>query len=120
VLGGVGMMLAGAVVYGAAHVGHSGDLNSYDVDVSSWNSQNDFYQMDPNFFPNPGPYPTQPEEPRGAYKVAAGLAIAGVAYLIYSMAKTPKGKPQAPARSERRFTSTEYVEASGCGLVPAG
>lgn len=120
VLGSVGLMLAGAAVYGAARAGYANDMDSYDFDVGTWNSRNDFYQMDPSFFPNPGPYPTQPEEPRGTYKVAAGIAVAGVAYLIYSLTKTPRGTPQAPARTERRFTSTEYVEGSGCGLVPAG
>lgn len=114
VAGGIGLVLAGAVVYGTARLVHASDMDGYDIDVHTWNDQNGLYQMNPGFFPNPGPYPTAPGEPRGAYMAAAGVAIAGAAYLVYALASKPRGAPKPPAQGERRYTTTEYVEATGC------
>jgi len=58
--------------------------------------------------------------PRKHPRRAAGIAITGAAYLVYTMIKEPKGTPQPPSETSRRYTETEYVEATGCGLVPAG
>lgn len=109
VTGAVVLGLVGLSVYGAAR-------SSYNFDVDSWQSKNEFYQRDPNFFPHPGAYPS---EPTGTYAFAGGLALGGAALLVYSFAMLPKGPPPAPTRGERRWTETQYVPATGCGLVPA-
>ena len=116
VAAGVGVALAGGMVYGVGRASHARAMSDYDWDVRSWNSANDFHQIDPSFFPKPGRYPTRPDEPVGTYKVAAGIAITGAAYMLYSLLASPRGTPPAPTRGAQRFTRTEYVDATGCAL----
>lgn len=53
----------------------------------------------------------------GGYMTGYGLTLGGAGWLIYSYAALPGNKP-APRHEERRYAATEFVESSGCGLVP--
>jgi hypothetical protein len=68
--------------------------------------------MDPSFF-------SKPSTPTGAYIVGGGMMVGAAAWLIYSFSSLPKGPSPAMEESQRSFTETTYVEATGCGLVPA-
>ncbi len=116
VVGGLGIVLAGAAVYGAGRAGHASAMADYEWDVRRWKSDNDFHQIDPSFFPHPGPYPMQPVESGGVTKLAAGIAITGAAYLVVALLSSPRGTPAPPTRGEQRYTRTEYVEATGCAI----
>lgn len=50
------------------------------------------------------------------YAVGGGLVVVGGAWLGYSLLQLPKGPPPTPPRSEKRWTKTSFVEATGCGL----
>ncbi|MDB4956223.1 MAG: hypothetical protein JWO36_3792 [Myxococcales bacterium] len=77
-----------------------------------YNNDLDFYNRDPSFFP-------MPSQPTGAY-VAGGVMIAGgLGWLAYSLLGLPKEAPPPVQTQQRQWTETQYVEASGCGLVPS-
>jgi len=79
---------------------------------AKYNSDQSFYQMDPNFF-------AAPSTPVGAYAVGGGMIAGGAGWLIYSLTQLPKGGRPAVEHQRKNWTETTYVEASGCGLVPA-
>ena len=108
VVGSIVLGVVGLSTYGAAAAHYSFEKDNYDSDLS-------FYQMDPSFFPKP----TEPSAPTGAYVVAGGMMVGAAAWLIYSYTQLPKGEAPAPSRGQRHWTETRYVEATGCGLVPA-
>ncbi|MEZ4403015.1 MAG: hypothetical protein R3B06_23535 [Kofleriaceae bacterium] len=58
----------------------------------------------------------EPSAPIGSYLVNAAIAAGGAALGI--RAWRASGRP-APRTEQRRWTETTFVEASGCGLVPA-
>lgn len=43
----------------------------------------------------------------------------GVGWIWYANSRLPKGPPPSSQPQFRRWTTTEFVEATGCGLVPA-
>lgn len=109
--------IAGSVVLGVVGLAVAGFAKgAHSFEVNRWESDYEFHQLDPSFFPHPGAYP---EEPHGAYLAATGIAIGGALWLAYSFVALPKGPPPAPTRGERRWHETSYIEAQGCGLVPA-
>ena len=79
---------------------------------SSYNSDLEWHNMDPSFF-------AKPEQPTGAYAMGGIMAIGGAGWLIYSLTSLPKGPAPVRPPTQRRWTETHYVEAQGCGLVPA-
>jgi hypothetical protein len=79
---------------------------------AKYNSDESFYQMDPSFF-------AAPSTPVGAYAVGGGMIAGGAGWLIYSLTQLPKGGRPAVEHQRRDWTETSYVEATGCGLVPA-
>jgi hypothetical protein len=102
-LGGLGLLVAGVA------------RGKYAVDRDAYESELDFYRRDPDFFSRP----SEPSPPTAAY-VVGGVALIGAAgWLIYSLSELPRGRPPAAVRQERRWTEVRYVEATGCGLVPA-
>lgn len=61
------------------------------------------------------------EEPPSATPgllLGGAMVVGGLAEIIYSYKKLPKGPPPAARDQLRTWTSTELVEATGCGLVP--
>ena len=61
-----------------------------------------------------------PETPTAAFAVGGTLAVAGAAWLIYSVGFLPNGPRPEIAPQMKTWTETTYVEAEGCGLVPGG
>ena len=58
-----------------------------------------------------------PETPTAAFAVGGALAVAGAAWLIYSVGFLPNGpRPEIPSQT-KTWTETAFVEAEGCGLV---
>lgn len=51
-----------------------------------------------------------------SYAVGAGMVVVGGAWLGYSLTQLPKGPAPTPPRTEKRWTKTSFVEATGCGL----
>jgi len=60
----------------------------------------------------------EPGDPTAGYTAGGVMIAGGVAVIGYSFAALPKGAPPPTTSHERRWTATEYVESSGCGLVP--
>jgi hypothetical protein len=98
--------VAGSVALGVA------GLMIVGIAQAQYNSGQQDYEMNPSFF-------AKPSQPTFAY-AAGGTAIVGaVVWSLYSFASLPKGPPPSPAPTTRAWTETTYVEATGCGLVPA-
>ena len=51
--------------------------------------------------------------------IGGAMLVGGIAWIAYSYNSLPKGPAPRPQPQMRRWTSTEFVEATGCGLVPA-
>lgn len=60
----------------------------------------------------------RPADPTASYITGGAMAVAGGAWLIYSLAVLPKGPRPTIAPTKKEWTETTYVEAEGCGLVP--
>lgn len=98
--------VGGAIMLGVAGLAVIGIANA------AYHSDESFYEMDPSFF-------SKPSTPTVAYGIGgAGVVGAGI-WLAYSLTALPKGPPPAMAPQQRAWTETTYVEATGCGLVPA-
>lgn len=98
VAGAIALGVAGLVIVSIAH--------------SQYGNAEQFYEMDPSFF-------AKPSQPTLAYGVGgAAMAGAGI-WLAYSMGSLPKGPAPVTPPTVRSWTETAYVEATGCGLVPA-
>lgn len=65
------------------------------------------------------PFYEEPPDPTTGYLVGGALIAGGVAWMLYSHASLPSGPPPAVQQSRRAWTETRFVEATGCGLVPA-
>lgn len=91
---------AGAVVLGV--VGLSVMI------VAKIRSTTIFEPGDPLYEPPPSPTP--------GYVVGGAMIGAGVGLLAYSFGSLPKGPRPAVQASTKRWTQTELVESSGCGL----
>jgi Short C-terminal domain len=62
------------------------------------------------------------EEPPSATPgllVGGAMVVGGAGWIWHSYAHLPKGPPPATQQQVRRWTSREFVESTGCGLVPA-
>ncbi len=68
---------------------------------------------------NAGFTTTKPDSPNGGYALAGAAVVVGGGWLVYSFAALPKGAAPVRPPSQKTWTETTYVEASGCGLVPA-
>jgi hypothetical protein len=79
---------------------------------ASYDSDREFHMIDPQFF-------SEPESPTGAYAVGGLLVAGAAAWLGWTAFGSPRGEKPASARTMRRWTEVQYVEATGCGLVPA-
>jgi hypothetical protein len=111
-----GYDVAGSIVLGVVGLSIIGaGAQSYSMAQSNYNSDLQFYQSNPSFFP----MPTEPTPPTAAYVVGTGALIGAAGWMIYSLTQLPKGTPPSVARQNRTWTETTYVEAQGCGLVPA-
>lgn len=51
--------------------------------------------------------------------LGGAMLVGGIGTIWYSYSHLPKGPAPAPRTQVRRWTATEFVEATGCGLVPA-
>jgi hypothetical protein len=98
--------VAGSIVVGIAGIGILGAANA------QYNSAEQFYEMDPSFF-------AKPSTPTMAYAIGGAALVGAGAWLVYSLTSLPKGPKPDASSSKRAWTETTYVEASGCGLVPA-
>jgi len=58
----------------------------------------------------------QPPSPAGGYLVGGAMVGAGVGLIAYSFGSLPKGPKPAVQASTKRWTQTELVESTGCGL----
>lgn len=91
VIGGVGLLLG------------LGAYNRYKADTDDYNS---------------GLLSTKPASPTLAYAATAGAVVVAGGWLVYSFAALPKGPAPVTPPSQKTWTETTYVEATGCGLVP--
>jgi hypothetical protein len=98
--------LAGSIALGVAGLAIVMAANAM------YNSDERFYEMDPTFF-------AKPSTPTLAYGIGGAAAVGAGAWLVYSLTALPKGSPPSVAPTQREWTETTFVEASGCGLVPA-
>jgi len=98
VAGSIALGVAGIAIVMAAH--------------AQYDSAEQFYEMDPSFF-------AKPSEPTLAYGVGGAAMIGAGAWLFYSFSSLPKGPRPVVASTQNAWTETTYVEATGCGLVPA-
>jgi hypothetical protein len=98
VAGSITLGVVGLAVIGGASANYNDDLS--------------FYNMDPSFF-------SKPDQPTAAYAIGGAAIVGAAAWLIYSLTSLPKGAPPQTATQQRTWTETTYVEAQGCGLVPA-
>ncbi|MCX5746969.1 MAG: hypothetical protein NT062_31245 [Proteobacteria bacterium] len=103
---GRGLDIAGSLIVGLI------GLSIVSAAANNYQSDLDFYNTDPSFF-------SKPSSPTGSYAFGGGMAIGGAAWLIYSLTSLPKGPAPMMPPQQRAFTETTYVEAQGCGLVPA-
>lgn len=103
---GRGLDIAGSIIVGLIGLSIvTAASNNYDNDL-------DFYNRDPSFF-------DKPSTPVGAYAFGGGMLVGGGAWLIYSLTSLPKGPAPIQPPQQRAFSETTFVEAQGCGLVPA-
>lgn len=103
---GRGLDVAGGLIVGVLGLAVIAGANA------SYNSDLEWHNMDPSFF-------SKPEQPTGAYAMGGIMAVGGAGWLIYSLTSLPKGPAPVRPPVQRRWTETHYVEAQGCGLVPA-
>jgi hypothetical protein len=61
---------------------------------------------------------TLPKEPTSAYAASGVAVLFAGGWLIYSFAALPKGAQPVPPPSQKMWSETTFVEATGCGLVP--
>jgi hypothetical protein len=98
--------IAGGVALGLAGLGLAMAAKA------QYDSAEQFYEMDPSFF-------AKPNTPTLAYGVGGAAMIGAAIWLGYSLTSLPKGPPPQQAPSQHAWTETTFVEATGCGLVPA-
>ena len=60
-----------------------------------------------------------PREPTPVYAASGAAVLFAGGWLVYSFAALPKGRQPTPPPSQKAWTETSFVEATGCGLVPA-
>jgi hypothetical protein len=71
-------------------------------------------------FWEPGdPYYEEPPDPTAGYLVGGAMIAGAIGWIGYSYAKLPRHPAPAVQSSQRLWTETQFVEATGCGLVPA-
>lgn len=70
------------------------------------------------FFEPGDPFYEEPRTNTTGMAVGGLMLIGGIGLLTYSYTSLPKGPAPKPTRQLRTWTASEYVEASGCGLVP--
>jgi hypothetical protein len=97
VLGGVGLGLLGGSIALVAN--------------QNYNDQLSVDQTNPAFFGTPSP-------PTGAYAIGGALLVGGIAWLGYSLLELPSGPEPQPQNTQQTYTQVQYVESTGCGLVP--
>jgi hypothetical protein len=98
VAGAIALGVLGMAVIGIAH--------------AQYGNAESFYEMDPSFF-------AKPSQPTLAYGAGGAAMIGAGIWLAYSMGSLPKGPAPVEQPTQRAWTETAYVEATGCGLVPA-
>ena len=74
-------------------------------------SQDTFWEPGDEFY-------EPPPDPTAGYITAGVLIGAGVAWIGYSYWKLPHQPAPTVVSSQRQWTETTFVEATGCGLVP--
>ncbi len=62
---------------------------------------------------------TMPKSPTLAYAASGAAVLFAGGWLVYSFAALPKGAPPVTPPSQKAWTETTFVEATGCGLVPS-
>jgi hypothetical protein len=65
------------------------------------------------------PFYEEPPDPTAGYLVGGALIAGGIAWMLYSHSALPSEPRPAVQHARRAWTETRYVEATGCGLVPA-
>lgn len=50
--------------------------------------------------------------------IGGAMVVGGIGWIWYATSRLPKGPPPTSQPQVRRWTATEFVEATGCGLVP--
>ncbi len=65
------------------------------------------------------PFYEEPPSATPGLLLGGAMVAGGIGTIWYSYSKLPKGPPPAARPQLRTWTSTEFVEATGCGLVPA-
>ncbi len=61
----------------------------------------------------------EPADQTGSYVAGSAMLVGGVSWIVGSYAFLPSGPMPATTSHEKRWTETVFVEATGCGLVPA-
>jgi len=98
--------VAGSALLGLAGIAVVG------VASAQYNNSESFYEMNPSFF-------AKPSEPTVAYGIGGVALVGAVAWIVYSLVGLPRGAPPVEPSTTHAWTDTTYVEATGCGLVPA-